>query len=93
LLEVAGMDTVPELAQRNVEKKRVRQVPAKSIVEDWVAQANKLDRVLTHRSSWLRSLFQKGVAYPILNAASFCGSALNGTGPPNGSPVIQRGKE
>lgn len=60
LLEVAGVDTVPELAQRNAEnlynkmvevnaeKKLVRQVPAKSNVEDWVTQAKGLDRVVTY---------------------------------------------
>jgi predicted flap endonuclease-1-like 5' DNA nuclease len=60
LLEVAGVDTVPELAQRNAEnlynkmvevnaeKKMVRQVPAKSKVEDWVKQAKGLDRVVTY---------------------------------------------
>ena len=60
LLEVAGVDTVPELAQRNAEnlynkmvevnaeKKLVRQVPAKPKVEDWVVQAKELDRVVTY---------------------------------------------
>ncbi|NOR79748.1 MAG: DUF4332 domain-containing protein, partial [Methyloprofundus sp.] len=54
LLECAGVDTVPELAQRradnlhakmmeaNDEKKLVRKVPALSQVEDWVAQAKEL---------------------------------------------------
>ena len=60
LLEVAGVDTVPELGQRNAEnlfnkmvevnaeKKLVRQVPAQSKVEDWVKQAKGLDRVVTY---------------------------------------------
>jgi predicted flap endonuclease-1-like 5' DNA nuclease len=60
LLEVAGVDTVPELAQRNTEnlynkmvevnaeKKLLRQVPAKSKVEDWVTQAKGLDRVVNY---------------------------------------------
>jgi predicted flap endonuclease-1-like 5' DNA nuclease len=60
LLEVAGVDTVPELAQRKAEnlynkmvevdseKKLVRQVPAQSKVEDWVKQAKGLDRVVTY---------------------------------------------
>jgi len=60
LLECAGVDTVPELAQRkpenlqlkmaevNEEKKLVRKVPATSQVEDWVAQAKELPRVITH---------------------------------------------
>ncbi len=60
LLEVAGVDTVPELAQRNPEnlynkmaevneeKKLVRQLPAQSKVEDWVKQAKGLDRVVTY---------------------------------------------
>ncbi len=51
LLECAGVDTVPELAQRkpenlqakmaevNAEKKLVRKVPSVSQVEQWVAQA------------------------------------------------------
>ncbi|PCH84361.1 MAG: ferredoxin [Piscirickettsiaceae bacterium] len=60
LLECAGVDTVPELAQRNAanlqakmdevneEKNLVRKVPAASQVEDWVAQAKDLPRKITH---------------------------------------------
>ncbi len=60
LLEVAGVDTVPELAKRNAdnlynkmvevnaEKKLVRQVPAQSKVADWVKQAKGMDRVVTY---------------------------------------------
>lgn len=60
LLECAGVDTVPELAQRNAanlqakmaevneEKSLVRKVPALSSVEDWVAQAKDLPRKITH---------------------------------------------
>ena len=60
LLEVAGVDSVPELAQRNPEnltakmaevnadKNLVRRVPAASRVEDWVAQAKKLPKVVKH---------------------------------------------
>ncbi len=58
LLEEAGVDTVKELAQRNPEnlykklvevneqKKLVRQLPGKSRVENWVAQAKQLDRAV-----------------------------------------------
>jgi predicted flap endonuclease-1-like 5' DNA nuclease len=60
LLEEAGVDTVPELAQRNPEdlhsklvevneaKKVVRRVPGLSQVQDWVAQAKELPRVVTY---------------------------------------------
>ncbi len=60
LLEAAGVDTVPELAQRNAanlhakmltvngKKRLVRQPPALSRVENWVAQAKQLPRVITH---------------------------------------------
>lgn len=60
LLEAAGVDTVPELAQRsaanlaakmaevNAKKKLVRQLPTEKAVAGWVAQAKKLDRVVTH---------------------------------------------
>ena len=60
LLECAGVDTVPELAQRNPdnlqakmvevneEKKLVRKVPTVSQTQDWVAQAKELPRVITH---------------------------------------------
>lgn len=60
LLEVAGVDTVVELAQRNAEnlhqkmaevnatKKLVRQLPALSMVEKWVAQAKALPRVVEY---------------------------------------------
>ncbi|MEN8802426.1 MAG: DUF4332 domain-containing protein [Arenicellales bacterium] len=60
LLECAGVDTVPELAQRNPEnlqakmaeingeKNLVRKVPTASLVQDWVAQAKELPRLVTH---------------------------------------------
>ena len=60
LLEEAGVDTVPELAQRkpenlhakmdeiNEKKKLVRQMPSVDTVTDWVSQAKKLERVVTH---------------------------------------------
>lgn len=60
LLEEAGVDTVPELAQRNAEnlhaklaevnaeKSLVRRLPAASQVADWVAQAKALPRVITY---------------------------------------------
>lgn len=60
LLEAAGVDTVPELAQRkpaalvekmaevNKKKKLVRQLPVESQVASWVAQAKKLPRVIKY---------------------------------------------
>ena len=60
LLEAAGVDTVPELAQRNPEnlyrkllkvnekKERVRQVPSQTQVQGWVEQAQSLPRVITY---------------------------------------------
>ena len=60
LLEEAGVDTVPELAQRNAEnlhakmvevngmKKLVRQLPSQRQVSDWVQQAKKLPRVIQY---------------------------------------------
>ena len=60
LLEEAGVDTIPELAQRkadhlvkkmaevNLAKKLVRRLPVLSQVESWVAQAKKLPRVITY---------------------------------------------
>jgi predicted flap endonuclease-1-like 5' DNA nuclease len=60
LLEFAGVDTVPELAQRNPEnlhakmtevndeKNLVRKVPAVSQVQDWVAQAKELPRAINY---------------------------------------------
>jgi predicted flap endonuclease-1-like 5' DNA nuclease len=60
LLEAAGVDTIPELAQRNAinltqkmvavnkEKKLVRKLPVESQVADWIEQAKKLPRVLTY---------------------------------------------
>ena len=60
LLECSGVDTVPELAQRNAanlaakmaevneEKKLVRSLPSESQVEGWVAQAKDLPRVVSH---------------------------------------------
>ncbi|UCG22744.1 MAG: DUF4332 domain-containing protein [Chloroflexota bacterium] len=60
LLEEAGVDTVPELAQRNPanlyekilaineEKKLVRHVPAQAQVQDWVAMAKELPRIIEY---------------------------------------------
>ena len=60
LLECSGVDSVPELAQRNAanltakmaevneEKKLVRALPSESQVEGWVAQAKELPRVVSH---------------------------------------------
>lgn len=60
LLEEAGVDTVPELAQRNPEnlyqklgavneeKKLVRRPPSQDQVGDWIEQAKALPRVITY---------------------------------------------
>jgi len=60
LLEAAGVDTVPELAQRNPEhlyqklvavnqeKELVRRLPNQAQVSDWVEQAKRLPRVIAY---------------------------------------------
>ena len=60
LLEAAGVDTVVELAQRNPanlfeklievneQKALVRKLPTQTQVEDWVAQAKSLPRVISY---------------------------------------------
>ena len=60
LLEAAGVDSVPELAQRspanlqqrmeqvNQQKKLTRRVPGESQVAAWVAEAKSLGRTVTH---------------------------------------------
>jgi predicted flap endonuclease-1-like 5' DNA nuclease len=60
LLEVAGVDTVPELAQRNAEnltetlaeanaaRNLVRRIPTVEMVTDWIEQAKKLPRVVQY---------------------------------------------
>ena len=60
LLESAGVDTVPELAQRNSDnlyqklvetneaKKLVRKLPGKAQVAEWIEQAKQLPRALTY---------------------------------------------
>ncbi len=60
LLEEAGVDTVVELSKRkaenlyekimetNQQKKLVRRPPSLSMVQDWVNQAKKLDRVVQY---------------------------------------------
>lgn len=60
LLEEAGVDTVPELAQRvaknlfqkilevNEAKQLVRRPPTEAMVADWIDQAKKLPRVITY---------------------------------------------
>jgi predicted flap endonuclease-1-like 5' DNA nuclease len=60
LLEAAGVDTIPELAQRkagnltqkiaevNKAKKLVRKLPVESQIASWIEQAKKLPRVITY---------------------------------------------
>ena len=60
LLEVAGVDTVPELAQRNAAnltakmeevneaKNLTRKTPSATEVEKWIAQAKELPRVIEY---------------------------------------------
>jgi len=60
LLEAAGVDSVPELAQRNVDnlvtalaetndaRSLVRRVPGAADVTDWIEQAKALPRVVAH---------------------------------------------
>ncbi len=60
LLELAGVDTVPELANRkpdnllakmtelNDARKVVRKLPTQAQVEDWVKQAKELPKVVTY---------------------------------------------
>lgn len=60
LLEEAGVDTVPELAQRNPQnlyqsiletnkkKRLVRRPPSKKMVADWVKQAKSLPRIVQY---------------------------------------------
>jgi len=60
LLEASGVDTVPELAQRNpdnlqatmaavnAEKQLVRQLPAARQIAQWIAQAKTLPRIITY---------------------------------------------
>lgn len=58
LLEAAGVDTIPELAQRNAEHllikltsvneeyKFVKKLPTEKQLEDWISQAKELPRIL-----------------------------------------------
>jgi predicted flap endonuclease-1-like 5' DNA nuclease len=60
LLEIAGVDTVPELAQRNAAnltatlaeanaaRNLVRRIPTVEMVADWIEQAKKLPRVVQY---------------------------------------------
>jgi predicted flap endonuclease-1-like 5' DNA nuclease len=60
LLEVAGVDSVPELAQRNAAnltqtlaeaaaaRNLVRRLPTQDVVADWIEQAKKLPRVVQY---------------------------------------------
>jgi len=60
LLEEAGVDTVPELAQRNGEnlfakmvevngkKNLVNKLPSAKQVQDWIDQAKKLERIVKY---------------------------------------------
>lgn len=60
LLESAGVDSVPELAQRNAsnllakmeavneEKRLVRALPSETQVRNWIVRAQKLPRAVSH---------------------------------------------
>ena len=60
LLEVAGVDTIPELSYRNAEnltqtmaeanaaRNLVRRLPTLEMVTDWIEQAKKLPRVVEY---------------------------------------------
>jgi predicted flap endonuclease-1-like 5' DNA nuclease len=60
LLEAAGVDTIPELAQRNAEnlyakleevndaKRLVRRLPTLAQVANWIEQAKALPRIVTY---------------------------------------------
>ena len=60
LLEACGVDSVPELAQRNAanllekaeavnaEKKLVRALPAQTTVQGWIDQAKQLPKAVQH---------------------------------------------
>jgi predicted flap endonuclease-1-like 5' DNA nuclease len=60
LLEEAGVDSIPELAQRradnlfeklvavNQEKQLVRRLPTQAQVANWIEQAKALPRIVTH---------------------------------------------
>lgn len=60
LLEFGGVDSVPELAQRNAEnlyaklntvneeRKLVRQTPSLAAVKEWIEQAGTLPRAVSH---------------------------------------------
>ncbi len=60
LLEAVGVDTVPELAQRNpeslyqkivdvnAEKKLVSLMPTLELVQNWIRQAKELPRILSY---------------------------------------------
>lgn len=60
LLEAAGVDTVPELAQRNpdnlhkklveinAEKRLVRRLPTRDMVANWIEQAKGLERAISY---------------------------------------------
>jgi predicted flap endonuclease-1-like 5' DNA nuclease len=60
LLEAAGVDSVPELAQRsaanlaaalaetNDRKSLVRRVPSETVVTSWISEAKSLPKVVTH---------------------------------------------
>jgi predicted flap endonuclease-1-like 5' DNA nuclease len=60
LLEVSGVDSIPELAQRNPEnlfesitkvnqeKHLVRRLPTQRQVHEWIDQAKTLPRIITH---------------------------------------------
>ena len=60
LLEHTGVDSIPELAQRNADKlyltmtqangkkKVVRKLPSRSQVQNWISQAKTMPRMVTH---------------------------------------------
>ena len=93
LLEAAGVDTIPELAQRNAanlhakvaavnaEGKLAGRAPTSAEVEDWVAQAKGLPRILEYADAGASSA--AAAPAPAVAAAAPAESPA----PPVGAPV------
>lgn len=108
LLEEAGVDTVPELAQRNAanlvarltavngERGLVARLPTEAVVAGWIDGAKALPRVIVYRDAPGGALETSlGTVGPAVRAASFAGAvaAPSGELPDVAPPVDARAQE
>jgi predicted flap endonuclease-1-like 5' DNA nuclease len=102
LLEAAGVDSPPELARRNAGNLAitfqevvaarpgiVRRVPAESEINDWIAQAKTLPRVVEHGGGPASSSVDSGAAAAAYDPAPAAGGPAAPAAAPETAPAAR----